>query len=209
MPLNMKRLKNAERRVDVATAGDAALVDAINAGDEGALAEVYRRHSSSIYGLALRILRRADLAQEVLQEVVCGLWERPDRFDAERGGLRPWLLRMAHGKAVDRLRAETRRQAREEKSLAGEIGSESGDLEREVWELVRAEVVRDALTTLSPGEKEAITLAYFGGHTYRDVARLLDIPEGTVKSRIRLGLGKLADHLATAGLGPSSERLQP
>jgi RNA polymerase sigma-70 factor, ECF subfamily len=209
MPLNMKRLKNAERRVDVATAGDAALVDAINAGDEGALAEVYRRHSSSIYGLALRILRRADLAQEVLQEVVCGLWERPDRYDADRGGLRPWLLRMAHGKAVDRLRAETRRQAREEKSLAGEVDSDGGDLEREVWELVRAEVVREALTTLSPGEKEAITLAYFGGHTYRDVARLLDIPEGTVKSRIRLGLGKLADHLASAGLGPSSERLQP
>jgi RNA polymerase sigma-70 factor (ECF subfamily) len=209
MPLNMKRLKNAERRVDVATAGDAALVDAINGGDEGALAEVYRRHSSSIYGLALRILRRADLAQEVLQEVVCGLWERPDRYDAERGGLRPWLLRMAHGKAVDRLRAETRRQAREEKSLAGDVDSDGGDLEREVWELVRAEVVREALTTLSPGEKEAITLAYFGGHTYRDVARLLDIPEGTVKSRIRLGLGKLADHLASAGLGPSSERLQP
>jgi RNA polymerase sigma-70 factor, ECF subfamily len=208
MPPEMKRLAKTERRVDVANASDAALVDAITSGDESALAEVYRRHSSSIYGLALRILRRADMAQEVLQEVVCGLWERPDRFDAERGGLRPWLLRMAHGKAVDRLRSETRRQAREEKSLVGE-DEQRGDLEREVWELVRAEVVRNALTTLNPGEQEAITLAYFGGHTYRDVAKLLDIPEGTVKSRIRLGLGKLADHLAAAGLGPSAERSQP
>jgi RNA polymerase sigma-70 factor (ECF subfamily) len=118
------------------------------------------------------------------------------------------LLRIAHGKAVDRLRSETRRQAREEKSLAGEL-DESGDLEREVWELVRAEVVRDALTTLNPGEQEAITLAYFGGRTYRDVAKILDIPEGTVKSRIRLGLGKLADRLAAAGLGPATERSNP
>jgi RNA polymerase sigma-70 factor (ECF subfamily) len=208
MPPQMKRLTKVERRVDVASASDAALVEAITSGDETALTEVYRRHSSSIYGLALRILRRADMAQEVLQEVVCGLWERPDRFDADRGGLRPWLLRMAHGKAVDRLRSETRRQAREEKSRVGE-DEQGGDLEREVWELVRAEVVRDALTTLSPGEQEAITLAYFDGHTYRDVARLLDIPEGTVKSRIRLGLGKLADHLAAAGLGPSAERSHP
>jgi RNA polymerase sigma-70 factor (ECF subfamily) len=206
MPPDMKRLKSMERRVDVANAGDADLVNAIASGDEGALGEVYRRHSPSIYGLALRILRRADLAQEVLQEVVCALWERPDRFDVERGGLRPWLLRMAHGKAVDRLRSETRRQAREERSLAGEDEQGRGDLEREVWELVRAEVVRDALTTLSPSEQEAITLAYFGGHTYRDVAKMLDVPEGTVKSRIRLGLGKLADRLAAEGLGPNSER---
>jgi RNA polymerase sigma-70 factor (ECF subfamily) len=204
----MKRLKSMDRRVDIAQADDAALADAIAAGDEGALAEVYRRHSSSIYGLALRILRRADLAQEVLQEVVCALWERPDRYDVERGGLRPWLLRIAHGKAVDRLRSETRRHAREEKSLAGEL-DQSGDLEREVWELVRAEVVRDALTALNPGEQEAITLAYFGGRTYRDVAKILDIPEGTVKSRIRLGLGKLADRLAAAGLGPATERSNP
>jgi len=204
----MKRPTKLQSRVDVTSVSDAALVGAIMSGEEAALAEIYRRHSSSIYGLALRILRRADMAQEVLQEVLCGLWERPDRFDAGRGGLRPWLLRMAHGKAVDRLRSETRRQAREEKSSVGDDGG-GDDLEREVWELVRAEVVREALTTLSPGEQEAIALAYFGGHTYRDVARLLDIPEGTVKSRIRIGLGKLADQLAAAGLGPSSERSKP
>ena len=192
--------------MDVANAGDAALVQAIASGDEGALAEVYRRHSASIYGLALRILRRSDLAQEVLQEVVFGLWERPGRFDPGRGALRPWLLRMAHGRSVDRLRAETRRAAREERSGAGDDTDD--DLEREVWEMVRAEVVREALTTLSAGERDAIRLAYFGGHTYREVAKLLQLPEGTVKSRIRLGLGKLADRLADAGLGPSAERQQ-
>ena len=135
--------------------------------------------------------------------MVCGLWERPDRFDAER----PPTVAAAHDTARRSIGCSgpgTRRE--EEKSLAGEDEHGGGDLEREVWELVRAEVVRDALTTLSPGEQEAITLAYFGGHTYRDVAKLLDIPEGTVKSRIRLGLGKLADHLAAAGLGPSTDR---
>jgi RNA polymerase sigma-70 factor, ECF subfamily len=190
---------------DLSTWSDAALVEGIVARHELALAEIYNRHAAALYGLALRVLRGADHAEEVLQETICALWEHPDRFDATKGDLRPWLLRVVHGKAVDRVRSETRRSAREERDVALEPVRRD-DLEREVWEIVRAETVRSAMETLADGEREAIELAYFGGHTYREVATMLQQPEGTVKSRIRLGLTKLADRLAAAGLDPNSDR---
>jgi len=190
---------------DLSTWSDVALVDGIVARSERALAEIYDRHAAALYGLALRVLRGADHAEEVLQETICTLWEHPERFDAARGDLRPWLLRVVHGKAVDRVRSETRRTAREERDAALEPVRHD-DLEREVWEMVRAETVRSAMETLADGEREAIELAYFGGHTYREVAVMLHQPEGTVKSRIRLGLAKLADRLAAAGLDPNSDR---
>jgi RNA polymerase sigma-70 factor (ECF subfamily) len=190
---------------DLTTRSDVALVELLAARHEPALAEVYRRHASALYGLALRVLRSADHAEEVLQETVCALWERPERFDATKGDLRPWLLRMVHGKAVDRVRSEARRTAREDRDAARQPAT-GDDIEREVWEMVRAETVRSALETLAEGEREAIELAYFGGRTYREVATMLHLPEGTVKSRIRLGLTKLADRLAAAGLGPTSDR---
>jgi RNA polymerase sigma-70 factor, ECF subfamily len=173
---------------------DVALVVAISRGDHGALEVVYRRHGPAVYGMALRVLRDADRAGDVVQDVMCGLWDRPERFDPDRGALRPYLLRVAHGRAVDIVRAEVRRANRE----AGQAPTdelEDTDLEREVIALLRAESVREAITRLSPAEREAIDLAYFGGHTYRDVAVILGIPEGTVKSRIRLALAKLAAHL--------------
>ena len=102
-------------RPDLEVAGDAQLVIRVASGEEAALAELYRRHGSGVYGLALRLLGRSDLAEEVLQEVMVSLWERPDRFDPARGNLRPFLLRVAHGKAVDRLRSETARGRREDR----------------------------------------------------------------------------------------------
>jgi RNA polymerase sigma-70 factor (ECF subfamily) len=128
------------------------------------------------------------------------LWNEPDRFDPQRGSLRAYLLAQAHGRSVDFIRSETSRRNREERDAR--LSAESGyDLEREVWDLAVADHVRDALESLSDGERSAIELAYFGGHTYREVARLLDEPEGTVKSRIRSGLGRLRSSLVDAGIG--------
>ena len=133
------------------------------------------------------------------------LWNLPDRFDAARGSLRTYLLTQTHGLSVDVIRAEAARRAREERDAR--LTSESSyDLEREVWDLTQAEYVRDALGRLSEGERRAIELAYFGGHTYREVAVLLGEPEGTVKSRIRSGLGRLRAALVDTGIaGPWRE----
>jgi RNA polymerase sigma-70 factor, ECF subfamily len=180
--------------IDLTTSTDPTLVDSLVARDHGALAEIYRRHGAAIYGMALRVLRDGDRAGDVVQDVMVALWDRPERFDAERGALRAYLLRVAHGRAVDIVRAEVRRAAREQGHGAIDEMAH-GDLEREVEALMRAEVVRGAVQRLTPAEREAIDLAYFGGHTYREVASMLGQPEGTIKSRIRLGLAKLAMHL--------------
>jgi RNA polymerase sigma-70 factor (ECF subfamily) len=173
-------------------------VVAIGRFHQDALAEVYRRHAGGAFGLALRITGDRALAEEVVQEVFLRLWNEPERFDPARGSLRSFLLANTHGRSVDLVRAETARRAREQRDAqrTPEVGY---DLEREVWDLTLASHVRDALESLSDAERAAIELAYFGGHTYREVAVLLDVPEGTVKSRIRAGLGRLRTALVAAG----------
>jgi RNA polymerase sigma-70 factor (ECF subfamily) len=181
-------------------AGDAQLVVAVGRFEEAALAELYRRHGGVIHAIALRLLGDHGRADDVTQEVFTRLWQRPYRFDPDRSSLRTYLVTDAHGRAVDRLRADQRRVAREERHERDATRVEA-DLEREVWELLRAERVREALGDLPAGEREAILLAYFDGRTYREVAMQLGIPEGTAKSRIRAGLHRLARHLEAAGYG--------
>lgn len=180
-------------------ASDAALVVAIARSHQDALAEAYRRHGASVFSLARRVLTDRAMAEDVTQEVFLQLWTRPERFDPERGSLRSYLLAQAHGRSVDRLRSEVSRRRREERD-ARHTAEAGYDLEREAIDLAVHEKVREALAGLGEGEQAAIELAYFGGHTYREVARLLGEPEGTVKSRIRSGLHRLRGVLVDVGL---------
>ena len=185
---------------DIREVSDAALVMAVSRYNQDALAEAYRRHAGAVFGLSRRLLNDATLAEEIVQEVFIRLWNDPDKFDPARGSLRSYLLAQCHGRSVDLLRSETSRRRREEKDLRRT--AEGGyDLEREVWDLALAEHVREALDSLPEGEREAIRLAYLGGHTYREVAAMLNEPEGTVKSRIRSGLKRLKTEFAGAGVG--------
>ncbi len=177
-------------RPDLHDASDANLVMAIARYHEDALAEVYRRHAGATFGLAKRVLWDAALAEEVVQEVFLRLWSAPERFDPERGSLRSFLLAQTHGRAVDQLRSESSRRRREARDARTAVSS-GYDLEHEVFDLAVAEHVRSALVDLPESQRRAIELAYFGGHSYREVATMLGEPEGTVKSRIRAGLGKM------------------
>jgi RNA polymerase sigma-70 factor (ECF subfamily) len=173
---------------------DAQLVVAIGRFSDAALAEAYRRHAGAVLGLARRVTGNATEAEDVAQEVFLRLWREPGRFDANRGALRSFLLAQTHGRAVDVVRSRTARQRREDKD-ARATAHAGYDLEREVWDLAMADQVTQALSRLPADERRAIEMAYFQGHTYRQVAVLLAQPEGTIKSRIRNGLRKMQQSL--------------
>jgi RNA polymerase sigma-70 factor (ECF subfamily) len=178
---------------------DAQLVTSIARYSEVALAEAYRRHGGAVFGLAKRVLNNPTDAEDVTQEVFLRLWNQPDRFDAARGSLRSFLLAQAHGRAVDAVRSSSSRRAREARD-ALRTAESPYDMQREVWDLAVADQVSSAMGELPEEERRAIELAYFDGHTYREVAQLLDQPEGTVKSRIRNGMRRMRAVLADSGV---------
>lgn len=179
---------------------DTVLVVAVARRDEAALAELYRRHGGSLLCAALRVLSVRPLADEVVQDVFIRLWQDPERFDPDRGSLRSFLLAQCHGRAVDTLRSERARRRREE----GEANAlrDNPVLEDQVLDYVVGQQLRDAVATLSEKQRLAISLAYFGGNSYVDVASLLGLPEGTVKSCIRSGLLRLRSAVVEAGIDP-------
>jgi RNA polymerase sigma-70 factor, ECF subfamily len=180
-------------------ASDAALVFAIARYQQDALAEAYRRHAGAVFALARRVSGEETLAEEVTQDIFLRLWNAPDRFDPERGTLRSFLLAQAHSRAVDLVRSESSRKRREDREV--KQTAEAGyDLEHEVWDLAVADTVKAAVSVLPVEERRAIELAYFGGHSYRDVAAMLAQPEGTVKTRIRNGLRRMRATLVSTGV---------
>lgn len=168
------------------------------AGDDSALTELYDQFASFVYGLALRVIGDVRAAEDVTQDVFVSVWERPESFDPERGSLRTWLATLAHRRAVDFVRREEARRRRDQRDAAATVTTP--DVEEMAMAIVAAERVRNALDTLPDEQRRAIQLAYFGGKTYREVAVVLGIPEGTAKSRLRLGLRRVADALESEGV---------
>jgi RNA polymerase sigma-70 factor (ECF subfamily) len=181
---------------------DAVLMVAIGRWNEAALAEVYRRHAGTVHALARRVLGHEGGADDVTQDVFVEVWNRPERFDPDRGSLRTFLMTIAHGRAVDLLRSDTARAGRERRTARETVVADD-DVEKQLSDLFVSEQLKGAVGTLPEGERRAIELAYFAGHTYREVAALVGEPEGTVKSRIRSGLRHLRAALVQGGLEPT------
>jgi RNA polymerase sigma factor (sigma-70 family) len=176
---------------------DAALCALAAEGDGSALEALYARYGRVSYALARRILADEQLARDVVQEVFLTLWRDATRYDASRGGFSTWLLTMTHHKAVDAVRREE--ALRRRRAPAGALDlTESGapDVDDEVWSVLRRDRVRLALAELPDAQREALGLAYFGGYTQREIAKLTDTPLGTVKTRMLAGMSRLRDALA-------------
>ncbi|MBO2454025.1 sigma-70 family RNA polymerase sigma factor [Actinomadura barringtoniae] len=167
------------------------------AGDEHALGEVYNLHSALVYGVAKRVTADAEAAWDVTQEVFVGLWERPLAFDPGRGSLRTWLVTLAHRRAVDWVRKESRH--RRPPPVTEREGDAGPGVEENVLAGELARSVKRAMDGLPDTLRHTIELAYYRGLTYREVADALSIPEGTAKSRIRNALARLGQGLEKEG----------
>ena len=167
--------------------------------DQSALARIYARLGNAVYGLSRQVLKDEGLAQDVTQEIFLRLWNEPQRFDPQRGSLRSFLLREAHSRSIEKVRSEEARRQRESRSEFRDRPVHR-DTEDDVITSLTSTEVRNALSQLPEAERSAIVLAYYGGHSYREVASVLGAPEGTIKSRIRSGLLKLSSLLVDEGL---------
>jgi RNA polymerase sigma factor (sigma-70 family) len=171
---------------------DRALVARVCDADSEALEALYRRYGRPCYGLARRILTDDQFAQDVVQEVFLTVWRDAARFDPSRGAFSSWLLSMTHHKAVDAVRREENlRKRRTTADVLDDKVSDGPPVHDEVWSLLRRARVRDALQQLPAPQREALTLAYFGGYTQREIAGLTDTPLGTVKTRMLAGMRRL------------------
>lgn len=173
----------------------------MRAGDRSAVDELYDRFSRPAFALARRILSDDVLAEDVLQDVFLSVWREPGAYEPGRGSFSSWLMAMVHHKAVDAVRREEshrRRQTRAEDDLALTTPTSSRDVEDEAWSRVVSEQVRSALGSLPAPQREALTLAYYGGYTQREVAALTSTPLGTVKTRMLAGMRRLREELGSA-----------
>jgi RNA polymerase sigma factor (sigma-70 family) len=185
---------------------DASLVRRIRAGDRGAVDDLYARFRRPAFALARRILADDTLAEDVLQDVFLSVWRDPGAYDRARGSFASWLLAMVHHKAVDAVRREEsqrRRQSRAEDELILSAPTQAQDVEAEAWTRVVSEKVRIALAVLPTAQREALTLAYYGGYTQREVAALTGAPLGTVKTRMLAGMRRLKEELGGVAGGSS------
>lgn len=175
---------------------DGALVALVRDGDGAALEALYGKYGRPSYALARRILGDDGLAQEVVQEVFLTVWRDASRFDASRGGFATWLLTMTHHKSVDAVRREENlRKRRAPAETLDALDDPAPGVDDEVWTAFRRDQVRAALGGLPDNQREALALAYFGGYTQREIAKITDTPLGTVKTRMLTGMRRLRETL--------------
>jgi RNA polymerase sigma factor (sigma-70 family) len=184
---------------DLAHLSDEALVALVAHGEEHALAELYDRFGRLSYGLALRIVRDAALAEDAVQEAFLTVWRSARRFRPERAKASTWILTLVHRRAVDLVRREERRRAEPLDETAPAPGEGMEDV---AWLRLERERVQRALRALPDQQREALELAYYGGFTQSELADRLGEPMGTIKSRMFAGLGRLREVLSD----PESER---
>jgi RNA polymerase sigma-70 factor (ECF subfamily) len=183
---------------DLAAAHLVDLMARVATADNAAFAELYDLTNRRVYGIVLKVLRSHEHAQEVTQEVYVEIWRQAPKYASEKGSVIAWIATMAHRRAVDRVRSVSSEIARNERYAYSDQERESD----EVWERVAqqhdVERVRGALATLTPIQQQAVQLAYYDGLTQSQIAKAINLPLGTVKTRVRDGLRRLGDALGGA-----------
>lgn len=170
-----------------------SLLQRVSGGDQPAFAALYDRFSPRVFGLANRILRDPSQAEEVAQEIFLEIWQRASRFDRARGTATSWIMTITHGRSVDRVRHSQASRTRDLRSTIDNFDRDVDSVAETVVQHSDADEVRDCLEGLTALQRESITLAYFGGHTQREVSEMLGAALPTIKTRMRDGLIRLRD----------------
>ncbi len=185
---------------DVNSLTDGELLDQIVAGNKAAFELLYDRHSRAAYGLAYRVLGEPGMAEDTVQDAFLTVWRQAATYGHARGSVRSWLLAIVHHRAIDyvRHRHDDRRQDIEDITVL----PDTIDTGEQAQLNVEGELLREAMKQLPPDQQRSLTMAYFGGYTHDEIARLLGIPLGTVKGRLRIGMQKLRSQLRAHEVEP-------
>ena len=177
---------------------EAVLLSAVARGDRNAFSQLYDRMQPRVLGLAMRILRDLSHAEEVSQEVFLEVWQLATHFDPSKGSATGWILRKTHSRSIDRVRASQTRRARDLKIGVRDLLEPSFDILETVALKINSEKVERALGALPEPQRAAVSLAHLGGYSHSEVSQILQVPIGTVKTRIRAGIDRLRVELAAA-----------
>jgi RNA polymerase sigma-70 factor (ECF subfamily) len=192
------------RERDDSVDGSAAVVTSedllgrVAQGDRTAFAELYDRSAPRVFGLVKRLLRDHAQSEEVTQEIFLEIWQSATRYDHSKGSAVAWMLTMAHRRAVDRVRASQASRDRDVRIGIRDFAAEYDSVAENVEVKIESERVKEAMKRLTELQRQAVQLAYFGGYSHSEVASMLSVPIGTVKTRLRDGMIRLRDELGVA-----------
>lgn len=171
------------------------LLEKVAQGDQRAFAQLYDTVSPRVFGLIKRLLRDHAQSEEVLQEVFLEIWQSATRFDPNKGGATTWILTMAHRRAVDRVRSSQSSRDRDTRIGIRDHKVDYDNVSETIEVRIEHERVEKAMTRLTELQRQAVSLAYYGGYSHSEVAEMLSVPIGTVKTRLRDGMIRLRDEL--------------
>ncbi|MET9338710.1 ECF RNA polymerase sigma factor SigK [Nonomuraea sp. NPDC003804] len=171
------------------------LLSRVARGDRAAFEQVYELVAARVFGMVVRVLRDRAQSEEVAQEVLVEVWRNAARYEPARGSAMAWIMTIAHRRAIDRVRSATAVTEREDRVARMDVHRPFDEVAESVENNLERERLRRCLSGLTELQRESVTIAYFGGYSYREVAELLKVPLGTVKARMRDGLIRLRDCL--------------
>ena len=176
---------------------DEDLISLVAQDDAEAFAVLYDRHSRAAYSLAYRMMGEKQAAEDLAQDAFLKVWRSATSYRADRASVRTWLLSIVHNRGIDQLRSLASRRRTQEKIEASAPKSQPSEAFAQSWRNSQREQVREALSTLPPEQLKTLELAYFSGYTHVEIAELLEVPLGTVKGRMRLGLKKMKEYFGS------------
>ncbi|CAA9454558.1 MAG: RNA polymerase ECF-type sigma factor [uncultured Rubrobacteraceae bacterium] len=189
-----------DRRRQYLLLTDEDLIALVGDEDAEAFAGLYDRHSRVAYSLAYRMMGERQAAEDLVQEAFLKVWRAASSYRMERGSVRTWVLSIVHNRGIDQLRSSASRRRSQEKVEAVAPASQPSETFAETSRNSQSDQVREVLRGLPPEQLKVLELAYFSGHTHTEIAELLDVPLGTIKGRMRLGLKKMREYFDSRGM---------